>query len=143
MGLFTKDIKTMNDLFVHQLQNIYYAENQLVKALPSMAQKATDLRSGPRHDLGLGPDGLAFLPALSELSGAQTMDVIQSVSSLPLPGVAHDSAARPSGKPSAESARSCSSSRTRASSRASTASYNIYSSVTVTTGVTCSKPRGA
>ena len=29
MGLFTKDIKTMNDLFVHQLQDIYYAENQL------------------------------------------------------------------------------------------------------------------
>jgi len=26
MGLFTKDIKTMNDLFVHQLQDIYYAE---------------------------------------------------------------------------------------------------------------------
>ena len=42
MGLFTKDIKTMNDLFVHQLQDIYYAEKQLVKALPKMAEKATD-----------------------------------------------------------------------------------------------------
>jgi ferritin-like metal-binding protein YciE len=42
MGLFTKDIKTMNDLFVHQLQDIYYAEQQLVKALPKMAGKATD-----------------------------------------------------------------------------------------------------
>jgi ferritin-like metal-binding protein YciE len=42
MGLFSKDIKTMNDLFVHQLQDIYYAENQLVKALPKMADKATD-----------------------------------------------------------------------------------------------------
>jgi len=42
MGLFTKDIKTMNDLFVHQLQDIYYAEKQLVKALPTMAEKATD-----------------------------------------------------------------------------------------------------
>ncbi|MGJ4946662.1 ferritin-like domain-containing protein [Bradyrhizobium sp. HKCCYLS1011] len=42
MGLFTKDIKTMNDLFVHQLQDIYYAENQLVKALPKMASKASD-----------------------------------------------------------------------------------------------------
>jgi ferritin-like metal-binding protein YciE len=42
MGLFTKDIKTMNDLFVHQLQDIYYAEQQLVKALPKMADKATD-----------------------------------------------------------------------------------------------------
>ena len=42
MGLFTKDIKTMEDLFLHQLQDIYYAEKQLVKALPKMAQKATD-----------------------------------------------------------------------------------------------------
>jgi ferritin-like metal-binding protein YciE len=42
MGLFTRNIKTMNDLFVHQLQDIYYAEKQLVKALPTMAQKAAD-----------------------------------------------------------------------------------------------------
>ena len=42
MGLFTKDIKTMNDLFVHQLQDIYYAEQQLTKALPKMADKASD-----------------------------------------------------------------------------------------------------
>jgi len=42
MGLFTKDIKTMNDLFLHQLQDIYYAEKQLVKALPKMAEKAAD-----------------------------------------------------------------------------------------------------
>ena len=42
MGLFTKDIKTMNDLFVHQLQDIYYAEQQITKALPKMANKATD-----------------------------------------------------------------------------------------------------
>ena len=42
MGLFTKDIKTMNDLFMHQLQDIYYAEKQLTKALPKMADKATD-----------------------------------------------------------------------------------------------------
>jgi ferritin-like metal-binding protein YciE len=42
MGLFTRDIKTMNDLFLHQLQDIYYAEQQLVKALPKMAEKATD-----------------------------------------------------------------------------------------------------
>lgn len=42
MGLFTRDIKTMDDLFVHQLQDIYYAEKQLVKALPKMADKAND-----------------------------------------------------------------------------------------------------
>jgi ferritin-like metal-binding protein YciE len=42
MGLFTKDIKTMNDLFVQQLRDIYYAEKQLVKALPKMAETATE-----------------------------------------------------------------------------------------------------
>ena len=42
MGLFTRDIKRMNDLFVHQLQDIYCAEKQLVKALQEMAGKATD-----------------------------------------------------------------------------------------------------
>jgi ferritin-like metal-binding protein YciE len=48
MGLFTKDIKTMNDLFLHTLEDIYYAEQQIVKNLPDMVKKASDpqLKSG-------------------------------------------------------------------------------------------------
>ena len=48
MGLFSKDIKNLDDLFVHQLQDIYYAEHQITKALPKMIDKATDpqLRRG-------------------------------------------------------------------------------------------------
>ena len=48
MGLFAKDIKNMDDLFVHGLRDIYYAENQIVKALPDMIEKANDpqLKSG-------------------------------------------------------------------------------------------------
>jgi ferritin-like metal-binding protein YciE len=42
MGLFSKDIKTMDDLFVHTLQDIYYAEKQIHKSLPKMIEKATD-----------------------------------------------------------------------------------------------------
>ena len=42
MGLFSKDIATLDDLFVHTLQDIYYAENQITKALPTMISKATD-----------------------------------------------------------------------------------------------------
>jgi ferritin-like metal-binding protein YciE len=42
MGLFTKDIESLDDLFVHQLQDIYYAENQITKALPTMIDKATN-----------------------------------------------------------------------------------------------------
>ncbi len=53
MGLFTADIKTLDDLFVHTLQDIYYAENQILKALPKMISMATDpqLKSGFEHHL--------------------------------------------------------------------------------------------
>jgi ferritin-like metal-binding protein YciE len=48
MGLFSKDIKTFDDLFLHTLQDIYYAENEILKALPTMVDRATDpqLKSG-------------------------------------------------------------------------------------------------
>jgi len=42
MGLFSKDIKTFDDLFLHTLQDIYYAENQITQALPKMIGKASD-----------------------------------------------------------------------------------------------------
>ncbi len=42
MGLFSKDIKKMDDLFVHTLRDIYYAEQQIVKALPEMIEKASN-----------------------------------------------------------------------------------------------------
>ncbi len=42
MGIFSKDINTMNDLFVQTLRDIYYAENQILQSLPDMIEKATD-----------------------------------------------------------------------------------------------------
>jgi len=42
MGLFTKPIKTLDDLFLHTLEDIYYAEHQITKALPQMAEKASN-----------------------------------------------------------------------------------------------------
>ena len=42
MGLFTKDIATMDDLLLHGLKDIYYAENQIVKSLPKLVDKATN-----------------------------------------------------------------------------------------------------
>ena len=41
MGLFTKDIHTLADLFAHQLKDVYYAEHRITKALPKMIAKAT------------------------------------------------------------------------------------------------------
>lgn len=40
MGLFSSPIKTLDDLFVHTLKDIYYAEHQITKALPKMIDKA-------------------------------------------------------------------------------------------------------
>jgi ferritin-like metal-binding protein YciE len=53
MGIFTQDIKTMDDLFLHGLQDIYYAEHQITKALPKMVDKATnrDLANGLKTHL--------------------------------------------------------------------------------------------
>jgi hypothetical protein len=46
MGLFTRDITTTDDLFIHQLQDVCYAEKQLVKDLPKMAEQEADLAGG-------------------------------------------------------------------------------------------------
>jgi ferritin-like metal-binding protein YciE len=53
MGLFSKDIETMDDLLLHGLKDIYYAENQIVKSLPKLIDKATnrDLAKGLRDHL--------------------------------------------------------------------------------------------
>jgi ferritin-like metal-binding protein YciE len=53
MGVFSKDIKTMDDLFLHGLQDIYYAEKQIVKSLPKLIDKATnrDLTQGLTNHL--------------------------------------------------------------------------------------------
>jgi ferritin-like metal-binding protein YciE len=48
VGLFSKDIKTMDDLLLHGLQDIYYAEQQITKALPKMIDLASN------RDLALG-----------------------------------------------------------------------------------------
>jgi ferritin-like metal-binding protein YciE len=42
MGLLAKPIKTLNDLFVHTLQDVYYAEQKITKALPKMISKVSD-----------------------------------------------------------------------------------------------------
>jgi ferritin-like metal-binding protein YciE len=53
MGLFTKDIKSMDDLLLHGLQDIYYAEQQITKALPKMIDQATsrELATGLKNHL--------------------------------------------------------------------------------------------
>ena len=42
MGLFSSPIKTMDDLYMHTLQDIFYAENRITKALPKMIAKTAN-----------------------------------------------------------------------------------------------------
>ena len=45
--------KSLQDLFVHLLKDMYYAEKQILKTLPKMAKKAdsTELRQAFEHHL--------------------------------------------------------------------------------------------
>ena len=53
MGLFTKDLESMDDLFLHGLMDIYYAEKQIIQSLPKLIEKATsrDLSKGLKDHL--------------------------------------------------------------------------------------------
>ena len=71
MGLFSKDIKTLDDLFVHTLQDIYYAENQITKALPKMISLATNaqLRKGFETHLKETENQIKRLEQVFEMHG--------------------------------------------------------------------------
>jgi ferritin-like metal-binding protein YciE len=47
-------MKTLQDLFLESLADMYYAENQLVKALPKMAKVATDDELRQAFEMHLG-----------------------------------------------------------------------------------------
>jgi ferritin-like metal-binding protein YciE len=72
MGLFSRDIKTMDDLFLHVLQDIYYAEKQIVKSLPDMIKKATnrDLTTGFKKHLEETETQVSRLEQVFKMLGA-------------------------------------------------------------------------
>jgi ferritin-like metal-binding protein YciE len=73
MGLFTKDIKTMDDLFVHTLRDIYYAENKIANSLPEMIEKASDaaLKQGFKTHLSETENHIARLQEVFRMHGAE------------------------------------------------------------------------
>ena len=73
MGLFSKDIKSMDDLFLHVLQDIYYAESQIMKSLPDMIEKATnrELTTALRAHLGETEKQVKRLEQAFELLGKE------------------------------------------------------------------------
>jgi hypothetical protein len=77
MGLFTKDIATMDDLLLHGLKDIYYAENQIIKSLPKLIEKATnrDLTKGLRDHLEETRNQIARLDQVSKKLGQEPKGV--------------------------------------------------------------------
>ena len=77
MGLFSKDIKTMDDLFVHTLRDIYYAEKQILTALPKMIDKATtvELRNGFERHLVETEGHVERLEQVFEMHGVEAKGV--------------------------------------------------------------------
>ena len=77
MGLFSKDIKNMDDLFVHTLRDIYYAEKQIVKALPDMIEKANDpqLKQGFQTHLRETENHIKRLEQVFQLTGKKAQGV--------------------------------------------------------------------
>src|SRR6187401_3544250 len=77
MGLFTKDIKSMDDLFVHTLRDIYYAEKRILKALPEMIEKASDagLKQGFQTHLGETKNHVQRLEQVFRMHGVEAKGV--------------------------------------------------------------------
>jgi len=77
MGLFSKDIATFEDLFLHQLQDVYYAEHQITKALPKMTDKATapGLKAGFETHLRETEGQIVRLERIFELLGEKAKAV--------------------------------------------------------------------
>lgn len=77
MGIFSKDIKTMDDLFVHTLQDIYYAENRILKALPDMVKQASDpqLKDAFRSHLEETKNQVERLKEVFRMHGAELKGV--------------------------------------------------------------------
>lgn len=69
MGFFSKDIETLDDLFIHGLQDIYYAENQVLKALPKLMEKAssTSLRKALKKHLAQTEEQISRLEQIFEM----------------------------------------------------------------------------
>ncbi len=77
MGFFSKDIKTMDDLFVHTLRDIYYAEGQILHALPDMIEKAHDaqLKQGFETHLRETENHVKRLEKVFQMHGTEPLGV--------------------------------------------------------------------
>jgi ferritin-like metal-binding protein YciE len=77
MSIFTKDINTMDELFVHALRDIYYADNRFVEALPDMIKRASNpqLKQAFRSHLGETETQVLRLQEVFRMYGAEVKGI--------------------------------------------------------------------
>jgi ferritin-like metal-binding protein YciE len=77
MGFFSKEIENMDDLFVHTLRDIYYAEQKIVRSLPTMIEKAMDpqLKEGFERHLAETRNHVRRLERVFDMHGVERSTV--------------------------------------------------------------------
>ena len=72
MGVFSKEMTTMNDLFIQGLGSMYYAEQQILKSLLEMIETATnrELKQGLTKHRDETENHLARLEQVFKLHGS-------------------------------------------------------------------------
>jgi ferritin-like metal-binding protein YciE len=77
MGLLSKPIKNLDDLFVHTLQDVLYAEQRITKALPKMIEKVSDaqLQQAFRSHLEETRNQITRLERVFEMHNAEAKPV--------------------------------------------------------------------
>jgi ferritin-like metal-binding protein YciE len=73
MGFFSRDIQTMDDLFVQTLRDIYYAEQKIVQSLPEMIENSANprLKSALEQHLAQTQQQIRRLEQVFEMHGSQ------------------------------------------------------------------------
>ena len=80
-----QQFETLNDVFIHQVTDLYDAEQQLVEALPKMAQAASheELRQAFEHHLDETRDHVRRLQDIvAEFAGTGVSDRCQGMAGL-------------------------------------------------------------
>jgi ferritin-like metal-binding protein YciE len=78
------EMRTLNDLFEHEIADLYSAENQLVEALPKMAKAATHdkLRSAFEHHLDETRDHVQRLEEIRGSLGSSMTETCEGMKGL-------------------------------------------------------------
>ena len=77
MGFFSKDIRTLDELFVHTLRDIYYAEQKILQTLPIMIESRANpkLRLAFEHHMAETQNHVRRVERVFDLHNAESKTV--------------------------------------------------------------------